>query len=175
MGEIRKLCGVTVGPGCSGEAVYVSLSKVGRIFKSNYKSLNRRIHIAIQVRRKQLRIYLNGKRIALVPFKGNVDYVKFGSFGRYKELLTDIRIAKYSKNEEKPTPEKLGIKVKKTAKGTKLIVPERLLFDFGQFFLKPGAKKALKVVAQILKSNPKKKILIVGYTDNDCPCREHRA
>ncbi len=166
LGEKQLPYYVSFGPGCSGEAVYASLEGVGRIYKSNYKSLKRKIHVAIQVRRKQFRVFLDGKRLAMVPFNGNVTSIRFSSFGEYSELITNIRIAKYTRTEEKPSPEKLGIKVKKTAQGTTLTIPEKVLFDFNQFFLKPEAKKALHVVAQILKEQPDKKILIVGYTDN---------
>jgi len=43
--------------------------------------------------------------------------------------------------------------------------PAKDLFDFDQFFLKSEAKKALRLVAEMLKNQPGKKILIVGYTD----------
>jgi outer membrane protein OmpA-like peptidoglycan-associated protein len=56
--------------------------------------------------------------------------------------------------------------VEKTAGGTKLTIPERVLFGFNKFFLKDEAKKALHVVAGILKENPGKTVRIVGYTDN---------
>ncbi len=157
---------VSVGPGCTGEAVYVGLENMGKIFKSDYKSLKRKIHMAIQVRRKQMRVFLNGKRLSMILFKGNVKSVGFHIRGKYSELITNIRIAKYSNKEEKPSPEKLGIKVEKTGGEIKLTIPEKLLFDFNKFFLKPEAKKALEVIADILKKDKNKKILITGYTDN---------
>jgi len=86
--------------------------------------------------------------------------------GKYSELISGIRLARYSSAEEKPSPEKLGIRVEKTAGETKLTIPERVLFDFNKFFLKDEAKKALHVVAGILKESPGKKVRIVGYTDN---------
>ncbi len=165
-GRGRQLVWVSVGPGCSGEAVYASMKSAGRLFRSNYRSIKRKVHVAIQVRRKQFRVFLDGKRLAMKPFSGRVTSVAFTSFGKYAELVTNIRIAKYSRGEEKPRPEELGIKVEKTAQGTKLTIPERVLFDFNQFFLKPEARKALHLVAEILRENPQKKVLIVGYTDN---------
>jgi len=85
---------------------------------------------------------------------------------KYGEFVSNLRVGKYTSAEEKPSPEKLGIKVQKTSQGTKLIVPERLLFDFNQFFLKSGSKEGLHVIAEILKEHPGKRIRIVGYTDN---------
>jgi len=165
-GEGATLVRFTVGPGCTGDAVYSTLEGVGRVFKSDYKSLKKLIHVALQVRRKQLRIYINGKRVAMKPFKGHVKSVGWVLHGEYSELLTNIRIGKYSSPEEKPKPELLGIKVQKTESGTTLTVPEKVLFDFNEFFLNPEAKKALHVVAEILRENPDKKVLVVGYTDN---------
>ena len=158
-----------IGPGCTGEAVYVGLQKVGRIYKSKYKSLKKQLHVAVQVRRKQFRVFLNGRRLTMVPFSGNVRSVGFFLRGKYSQLISNIRIAKYSNAEERPSPEKLGIKMEKTAGGTKLTIPERVLFDFNKFFLKDKAKEALHVVAGILKENPGKKVRIVGYTDNVGP------
>jgi len=155
-----------IGPGCTGEAVYVGLQKVGRIYKSKYKSLKKKLHVALQVRRKQLRVFLNGKRLTMVSFTGNVRSVGFFLKGKYSELISGIRLARYSSAEERPSPEKLGIKVEKTAGETKLTIPERVLFDFNKFFLKDEAKKALHVVAGILKENLGKTVRIVGYTDN---------
>ncbi len=165
-GRGRNLMWVSFGPGCAGEAVYATLKDTGKIFRSDYKSLKRKIHVAIQVRRKQFRVFIDGKRVAMKQFNGNVTSVVFKLAGKYAELITNIRIAKYLKNEEKPKPENLGIKVEKTSQGKKLTIPEKLLFDFNKFFLKPEAKKALHVVAKILKEEPQKRILIIGYTDN---------
>ncbi len=166
VGERRLPYKVSAGPGCSGEAVYVSVENVGRVLRTNYKSLKKIVHLAIQVRRKQMRVFLNGKRLSMRMFKGNVSSVAFFSNGKYSELVSNIKIATYSSKEEKPTPEKLGIGVEKTGSGVKLTIPEKVLFDFNKFFLKPEAKKALELIADILKQSPSKRILIVGYTDN---------
>ncbi len=155
-----------VGPGCSGEAVYVFLQGRGRIYKSSSRSLKRKIHVALQVRRGQFRVYLDGRRLVMVPFRGRVTSVGFFLHGKYSQLLSGVRLAKYSSGEALPSPEKLGIKVEKTAQGTRLTIPSRILFDFNKYFLKPQSKEALKVVASILKEQPDKRIKVVGYTDN---------
>ncbi|HHD77397.1 MAG TPA: OmpA family protein, partial [Campylobacteraceae bacterium] len=61
---------------------------------------------------------------------------------------------------------KLGISVNKNKEGMKLTVPEKVLFDFNKFILKPEAKIALSVVADIIRENPARKIVVTGYTDN---------
>ena len=165
-GKNRLHYDVRIGPGCSGEAVYAGMEPVGRVYKSSFKSLNRKIHITIQVRRKQIRFYLNKKRLTMMPFKGNVTSVGFFVSGKYKELISDIKLAKYSQKEIKPSPEKLGISVRNIQGGLKLTIPERILFDFNKFTLKPEAKQALEAVASIIKTNPVKKIIVTGYTDN---------
>ncbi len=60
----------------------------------------------------------------------------------------------------------MGITVQKTGKGSILTVPERVLFDFNKFILKPQAKKALDVVADYIRSHPARQIVVTGYTDN---------
>ncbi len=142
---------------------------IGRLEKFNKK----KVHVAIQVRRHQLRVYANGKRLTVVPFNvtsgehvSGFELMFYDDTNKYGALITNIRVAKYTSAEERPQPEKLGIKVEKTSDGTKLTIPERVLFDFNKFFLKPEAREALHLVAQILKEDPGKKILVVGYTDN---------
>jgi len=133
----------------------------------------KKVHVAVQVRRNQLRVYANGKRLVVLPFKvtpkehvSGFEFMFYEDTNKYGALLSNVKAGKYVKAEEKPQPEKVGIKVEKTAQGTKLTIPEKVLFDFNKFFLKPEAKKALHVVAQILQESPQKKILITGYTDN---------
>ncbi|WP_022671354.1 OmpA family protein [Hippea alviniae] len=146
-----------------------NIGKIGEI-KNCFR---KRVHVAIQVRRHQLRIYANGKRLISAPFNltdneqiSGFEFMFVEDTNRYGELISNIKVGKYSKKEEKPSPEKVGISVEKTKEGTKLTIPEKVLFDFNKFFLKEKAKKALHVVAEFLKEQPNKKILIIGYTDN---------
>ncbi len=148
------------------------LERVGRIGRLE-KYHKKKVHVAIQVRRHQLRVYADGKRLTVVPFNptpgehiSGFEFEFYEDTNKYGALVSNIRVGKYTSAEEKPSPEKLGIKIQKTTQGTKLTIPEKILFDFGQFFLKPEAKKALRLVAEMLKNQPGKKILIVGYTDN---------
>ncbi len=152
---------------------HISLSGVGGL-RDSKACHNKPFHIAIQARRHQLRIYRNGERIASIPFKIDKPIIGF-AWGRrrfslspkpYDTLLSDIKIAKYTKQEAKPTPEQLGIRVQKTAEGSRLTVPEKVLFDFNKFVLKPEARKALDAVARYIRTHPAKKIVVTGYTDN---------
>ena len=126
------------------------------------------------MRRHQLRLYLNGKRLASTawPLKEGEKVSGFSLYfdgfeGKpYGVLVSDLNVARYSNEEAKPTPEKLGIGVKKTKEGMKLTVPEKVLFDFNRFTLKPEAKEALSVVGDIIREHPAKQIVVTGYTDN---------
>jgi len=145
----------------------IELAQVGRLKNVGYAS-KKRIHFDIQVRRHQFRVFVDGKRLAVVPFKNSAHGFEFVVWDSpaYGILISNIEVAKYTKKEAKPTPEKLGIGVKKTKEGMKLTVPEKVLFDFNKFILKPEAKDALSVVGDIIKENPAKKIVVTGYTDN---------
>ncbi|WP_457603419.1 OmpA family protein [Nitratifractor sp.] len=130
-------------------------------------------HIAYQVRRNQLRLYVDGKRIMALPWKlekgkrvSGFAFVHTFRADPYGYLLSNIKVTKYTKKEPKPTPEQLGIKVEQTTEGSKLTVPEKVLFDFNKFILKPEAKKALDAVARYIRTHPAKKIIVTGYTDN---------
>lgn len=127
------------------------------------------LHIALQVRRHQLRIYINNKRVmnTLWKYKQNIKMIEIYSDGDpYNYLISDIRVAKYSTKEEAPKPQKVGVSIQKIQGGEKLTVPEKVLFDFNKYMLKPEAKKALEVVGAYIKQTNPKKIVVIGYTDN---------
>lgn len=136
----------------------------------------KKLHFALQVRRGQFRVYLDGKRLASLPWplkKGErVSGFALYRSGRgyaprpYGVLLSDIKVSKYTKEEAKPTPEQLGIRVEQTTEGSKLTVPEKVLFDFNKFILKPEAKTALQAVVEYIRQHPAKTIVVTGYTDN---------
>ena len=151
----------------------IEMEKMG-VLKRERGCDERALHFALQVRRCQLRLYLNGKRLAATAWsmkKGE----KVSGFSLYFDgfdgkpygvLVTDVKAAKYTRKEAKPTPEKLGIDVTKTREGMKLTVPERVLFDFNKFILKPEAKETLSVVGDFIREHPAKRIIVTGYTDN---------
>ncbi|MCD6193132.1 MAG: OmpA family protein [Candidatus Aminicenantes bacterium] len=150
----------------------VKLEKVGHIGKIE-KVDKKILHLAVQVRRGQFRVFLNGQRLTSIPFQvtpneeiSGFEFMFVTDTNRYGLLISNIKAAKYTQAEERPSPESLGIKVEKKGNETQFTLPESILFDFNEFFLKPEAKKALKILAQLIKEQPNKKILITGYTDN---------
>ncbi len=148
------------------------LERTGKI--GERKNCHRKkVHVILQVRRGQLRVYVDGKRLSMVPFEltsgehiSGFELMFVGDTRKYGELVSRIKVGKYTTVEEKPRPEKLGIEVQETAQGIKFTVPEKILFDFNRFFLKKEAKEALHLVAEVLRERPYKKVLIIGYTDN---------
>lgn len=152
---------------------HISLRGIGAL-RDTPACHKKKFYIAIQARRHQLRIYLNGKRIASTPFTPQTDIIGFAwkraftalAPQEYDLLITDIKAAKYTSKEEAPKPEKVGIRVQKIEGGEKLTVPEKVLFDFNKFMLKTKAKEALKVVSAYIAQNNPKKIVVSGYTDN---------
>ncbi|MBC7195681.1 MAG: OmpA family protein [Deferribacterales bacterium] len=154
-------------------SIAVRLEGIGEITKVK-GAHKKKVHFAIQARRGQFRIYVDGRRAVSVPFDKLTPNEHVSGFelmfvedtNAYGMLLTNLKVAKYTKKEAKPSPEKLGIKVENIKEGMKLTVPERVLFDFNKFTLKPEAREALDVIAGVIRENPSTTILIVGYTDN---------
>jgi len=58
------------------------------------------------------------------------------------------------------------IKVTLTEKGAHIVIADPLLFDLGKAELKPQAKTALDIVAQLISGSPNTEILVEGHTDN---------
>lgn len=129
-------------------------------------------HLALQARRHQLRIFVDGRRVAVFPLTLQKPLVglairRWGLDPKPHDfLLSDLVIAKYSRQEARPSPEKLGIQVERLANGTRLTIPERVLFDFDSFILKPEAREALDVVKAVIQERPVRKIEVIGHTDN---------
>ncbi len=143
--------------------------KIGDVYKFKQSSLKKKIHIAIALRRGQYRVFVDNKRVVSIPFtKKHIWGISFWTkdVPKYGVLLSNIKIAKYLNKEKKPEPEKLGIDISEIKNGQKLMLPERILFDFNKFTLKKEAKKALGVVGDYIKYKKAKKIVITGYTDN---------
>ncbi len=143
--------------------------KIGR-FKN---MVNKKIHVAISVRRHQIRVYAKGKRLTVLPFKlgenefiSGVEFSFYDDTNKYEGLLGNITISKYSKAEAKPKPESVGVTIQKDKNSEKLTISEKILFDFNKFILKDEAKKALNVVGEYIKLKNPKKIVVTGYTDN---------
>ncbi len=141
-------------------------------------------HVAVQVRRKQVRFFVDGRQIAHRPFRPSEPIVALGlHFARHFDtpepyakapaLVGDIRIATYSKPEAVPTPEQDLIRelgAVHTPEGLKITLSEAVLFDFGQWALKPEARPTLEKLAKLasLRDGP---VRVEGHTDDVGPRR----
>lgn len=136
-------------------------------------------HIAIQLRRNQLRIYVDGQRVAQEPYQANEPFgavlmtfwrtYEFEKpFAEVPALITNLRLAGYSQPELPPGAETDLIKqlgAVQTEEGLKITLQEAVLFDFGKWELKPGASDVLDKVAQLALLR-RKPLRVEGHTDN---------
>ncbi len=135
--------------------------------------------IAVQVRRGQIRFFVDGRRIGMKPFRPSrpVNSLSlyfarhYGTSRTYAEapaLVGDLRLATYSQAEAVPEAEKDLIRdlgAVQTPEGLKVTLSEAILFDFGKWSLKPEANLTLDRLAQLarLRHGP---IRVEGHTDN---------
>jgi outer membrane protein OmpA-like peptidoglycan-associated protein len=139
-----------------------------------------RIHrIAVQVRRAQIRFYVNGRMVGHQPFQpdvpvGSLSFYfarQYGSRTAYADasaLVGDIRLAVYSRGEAVPQAEKDLIRdlgAVQTPAGLKVTLSEAILFDFGKWTLKPEAAETLDRLARLARLR-KGAIRVEGHTDN---------
>ena len=136
-------------------------------------------HIAVQVRREQIRFYVDGKRIGMKPFRPTRPVIgmslyfarHYGTATAYAEapaLVGDIRLATYSQAEAVPQAEKDLIRdlgAVQTPEGLKVTLSEAILFDFGKWSLKPGADRTLDRLAKLARLRDGI-IRVEGHTDN---------
>ncbi len=136
--------------------------------------------IAVQVRRGQARFFVDGKRIGHKPFhpKGPIGVLSLYFYKTYEiqtsyrdapVLITDIRLATYSRKEAAPQAEEDLIRAlggKETSRGLEITLSEAILFDFGKWSLKPEAMKYLDQLAQLAQIRSEEEIYIEGHTDN---------
>lgn len=138
--------------------------------------------IAIQVRRNQIRFFIDGKRIGHKPFMPaqapQVLSLYFRRlveapqpFGEAPVLVRDFRIAGYSEKEATPQAERDLIRdlgAVETDEGLKVTLAEAILFDFGKWSLKPEARPTLEKLARLarLRKGP---VRVEGHTDDVGP------
>ncbi len=172
--------------GCDGAAFGARRTPGGLAFELGRTRLEpERVHrIAVQVRRGQVRFFVNGRRVAHRPFrpKAPIAAVSFwfnrrsGSATRYADapaLVGDIRIAAYSRPEPRPEAEKdlmreLG--AVETPEGVKVTLSEAILFDLGRWDLKPGARQTLEKLARLADLR-RGTVRVEGHTDDVGPER----
>lgn len=135
--------------------------------------------IAVQVRRDQVRFFVDGDRIGHLPFRPEkpprVLTLYFARsvdtnvpFPDAPVLVRSIRIAGYSQREAKPQAEKDLIKelgAVETEEGLKVTLAEAILFDFGKWELKPEAQTTLEKLANLAKLRGGM-IRVEGHTDD---------
>ncbi|MDC7995466.1 OmpA family protein [Altibacter sp. HG106] len=120
------------------------------------------MHVAISVKGKRYRMYVNGEKFFDAPRAVN-DSENFGSilFDTYglgddqSILITNLRVA-----EGLPEPRE---KLFKTGSYSTTAIT----FDYNSAQLKPEAYGILKQIAEAINSESNKKVLIVGHTDSD--------
>lgn len=135
--------------------------------------------IAIQVRRGLLRFYVDGRRVAQRPFRPRAPiaglslyfYKTYGTsvpYAKAPALVGDLRLATYRQAEAVPQAEQDLIRdlgAVNTPEGLKITLSEAILFDFGQWVLKPKANETLDKLARLARLR-KGRIRVEGHTDN---------
>ena len=135
--------------------------------------------IAVQVRRGQVRFFVDGRRVGLKPFRPqrpisglSLHFAHHsGSRKPYADapaMVGSIRITAYGQDEAIPKPERdllreLG--AVEMPEGMKVTLSEAILFDFGKWALKPDAAPTLDRLARAARLH-RGIIRIEGHTDN---------
>ncbi len=135
--------------------------------------------IAVQVRRGQVRFFLDGRRIAHRPFRPKEPVAGLSLyFHRHYEtkvpyadapvLIGDLRIATYSAPETAPQAERDLIRdlgAEETPEGLKVTLSEAILFDLGKWALKPEARPTLEKLARLARLR-RGTVRVEGHTDD---------
>jgi len=139
-----------------------------------------RIHrVAVQVRRGQVRFYLDGQRVGMRPYRPSEPIAgisfyfakAYGTATPYADapaLVGDIRLATYSQAEAAPEAERDLIRdlgAEETPEGLKVTLSESILFDFGKWDFKPGARASLEKLARLARLR-KGTVRVEGHTDD---------
>ncbi|ROR34435.1 OmpA family protein [Inmirania thermothiophila] len=138
--------------------------------------------IAVQVRRGQIRFFVDGARVGHKPFapaappqvltlffRRLVDAPQ--PFAEAPVLVRDIRIAGYRTREAAPEAERDLIRdlgAEETPEGLKVTLSEAILFDFGRWALRPEARPVLDKLAR-LAALRKGTVRVEGHTDDVGP------
>jgi outer membrane protein OmpA-like peptidoglycan-associated protein len=116
-------------------------------------------HFAIACKNKQLKVYIDQSRVAVVP-NTNIDVAAVGFGGIASPdgplVFTNVRIA------DGAGMNMLGKKFTDTK-----IVTHGINFDVNKAIIKPESMGTLNGIVQILKDNPDVKFEVGGHTDSD--------
>lgn len=135
--------------------------------------------IALQIRRGQLRFFVDGDAVGHKPFRPAVPIEALSLYFRHTGhtdlpyadapvLVTGIRLATYERPEEAPQPEQDLIRelgAAETERGLEVVLGEAILFDFGRWQLRPEAQAILEQLARLAALRPGP-VLVEGHTDN---------
>ncbi len=164
--------------GAQDRAVNVLTADDFRDFRHDFTP-GRVYRMAVQVRRGQARFFVDGKRIGHKPFRPekpigglSLHFSRYATTQTpYKDapvLVTDIRLAAYSRKEAAPQAEQDLIRAlggRETPEALQITLAEAILFDFGKWALKPEATQYLDQLAQLARIRSEE-IRIEGHTDN---------
>lgn len=138
--------------------------KASNSVKNDYrKNIKEGAHIAISVKGNRYRFYIDGEKVVDFP-RGVPNDEKFKKIlfqtygmqdGKEHFLISNLRIAKGL-----PEP-----RAKLFATGK--FVTNAIHFDVNSATLKPESFGILREIAEALKTEPNKNILVVGHTDSD--------
>ena len=129
------------------------------------KSYGIPVHVAIQVQKERLRMWINEEKVFDVPKAVPVGYVmnqlKFDvGFTNYSEEQYGVFLSNIKVATGKPDPRhKLVDEGKFSTTG--------ILFDVNSDNIKPESYAVAKDIADVLQKFPETKIKIIGHTDSD--------
>ncbi|GIX30634.1 MAG: hypothetical protein KatS3mg124_1106 [Porticoccaceae bacterium] len=135
--------------------------------------------IAVQVRRGQVRFFVDGERVGHKPFAPEKPpqvltlyfrrvFEAPEPFAEAPVLLGELRLATYSSGETAPVAERdliRDLEAVETPEGLKVVLAEAVLFDFGQWALKPEARATLEKLAKLARQRGGQ-VRVEGHTDD---------
>lgn len=134
----------------------------GRVSKDIRKIFVDGMHVAISVKGKRYRMYVNGEKFFDAPRaineEENFGSIIFDTYGLADDqaiLISNLRVA-----EGLPEPREKLFK-------TGTYSTTAITFDVDSDQLKPEAYGILKKISEAIKEEPDKNIMIVGHTDSD--------
>lgn len=144
--------------GFSGTTSNVSLSK--SLSDELRESIdNSWHHVAIAVKNRQLKIYLDQNRILVVPdTKEDYTNIDFAGIGDEKNpvVFKNVRLASGGNMNM------IGKKFTDSK-----IITHGINFDYNKAVLRPESMGTLNMIVQVLKDNPEIKFEVGGHTDSD--------
>ena len=111
--------------------------------------------------------YLARKRVAIAKQKAEADVIqqKIKQSGAQRDkLMLEAKQEKINQLREQLSRLK-SLKAKKTDRGLVLTLGS-VLFDLNKSTLKPGAMKSVEKLSEFMKNDPKRNVMIEGYTDS---------